>query len=243
MVDIHCHILPNVDDGSSSLELSRQLLFNAYSEGIDAVCITPHFMRLNEYKIKRNELAKLFNEFEESVKDIPVDLYLGNELYIDSELDTLLLNKEICSLNDSRYVLVEFPFNNYKKEYDEYLYNISLQYKIIIAHPERYHYVQENCDFVNRWLKEGYSLQCNQGSLNYKQTKNVMFKLIEQGKVSFICSDAHNEYRPLTLTDAYNTISKKFNKETADVLFEENALRVLGDQELIKLKPVKKKLF
>ena len=138
MVDIHCHILPNVDDGSSSLELSRQLLINAYKEGIDAVCITPHFMRLNEYKIKRNELAKLFNEFEESVKDIPVDLYLGNELYIDSELDTLLLNKEICSLNDSRYVLVEFPFNNYKNEYDEYLYNISLQYKIIIASPERY---------------------------------------------------------------------------------------------------------
>ena len=120
MVDIHCHILPNVDDGSSSLELSRQLLINAYKEGIDTVCITPHFMRLNEYKIKRNELAKLFNEFEESVKDIPVDLYLGNELYIDSELDTLLLNKEICSLNDSRYVLVEFPFNNYKKEYDEF---------------------------------------------------------------------------------------------------------------------------
>ena len=79
--------------------------------------------------------------------------------------------------------------------------------------------------------------------MNHKQTKNVMFKLIEQGKVSFICSDAHNEYRPLTLLDAYNLITKKFNKETADVLFKENALRVLRDEDLIKLKPVKKKLF
>ena len=243
MVDIHCHVLPCVDDGCSSLEQSRQLLIDAYNEGIDTVCITPHFMRLSDYKVRRDELTVIFNNFKEEVKDIPINLYLGNELYIDSELDTLLLNKEICSLNDSRYILVEFPFTKYKDEYDEYLYNLSLEYKVIIAHPERYEYVLNDYNFVKRWLKEGYVLQCNQSSLDNKTTRKCMLKLIEQGRVSFICSDAHNEYRPLSLLDAYKTISKKFNKEVADILFTDNAKRVINDEDLIKLKPVKKKWF
>ena len=245
MTDIHSHILFGVDDGSRSIEESISLLKKLKSVGFDKVILTPHFIMDSTYNSTYEDNYYRYITLKDKVKELSLgmDIYLGNELFIHEKLGELLDNYVVSSLNDTGYVLVEFPFNQYKKEYDEYLYNISLEYKIIIAHPERYHYVQENHDFVNRWLSNGYCLQCNQGSLNHKQTKNVMFKLIEQGKVSFICSDAHNEYRPLTLIDAYNTISKKFNKETADVLFKENALRVLRDEELIKLKPVKKKLF
>ncbi len=219
MIDIHCHILPLVNDGSSSLKEARELLINAKNEGIDKVIVTPHFIRFDKYRIKRAELIELFNKFKEDTKDIGVDLYLGNELYIDDKLDVLLSNLEVCSLNDSKYVLVEFPFNYYKDEFDEYLYNVSLDYRIIIAHPERYDYVIKDHNFVYRWLNRGYLLQCNQNSLFISKNRRVVYDLIKRGQVSFICSDCHDLNRPLTLIDAYKLIDRKFNSEVSNLLF------------------------
>ena len=243
MIDIHNHLIPNIDDGSDSLSLSRKLLEDAVKEGITDVCITPHFMKHGPYSVRKKELLDLFEWFKEDVKDLNIKLYLGNELYIDSELDELLLNNEICTMNDSRYVLIEFPFESYKREYDEYLYNVSLQYQIIIAHPERYSYVKKDHDFVNRWLKEGYLLQSNSTSLNSSDSRKAIFDLIEKGKLSLMASDAHNEYRPLSLIDAYELISRKFSRETADYLMEINPRRVIDDEPIMKVKPIKKHLF
>ena len=243
MIDIHNHIIPNIDDGSDSLELSRQLLIDAIEEEISDVCITPHFMKHGPYKLRKKELTSLFEEFKHNVADLNVNLYLGNELYIDRELDELLANDEICTMNGSRYVLVEFPFEKYKREFDEYLYNISLNYRIIIAHPERYHYVRKDPDFVDRWIKSGYLLQSNSSSFYAKDTKKVIFYLIENGKLTFIASDAHNEYRPLTLIDAYDQIARKFSEETAELLMNVNPKRVLEDKPLKRVHPIRKRLF
>ena len=179
MIDIHNHILPGVDDGSDSLDLSRKMLEDAIEEGITDVVITPHYMHRDIYQIKKNELTNLFNEFKSACSDLKINLYLGNELYIDSKLDELLEDDEVCSMNDSDYVLIEFPFDDYKDIYDEYLYNVSLSRKIIIAHPERYSYVQNDVDFTKRWLDAGYFLQANTTSLYKKEEKKVIFSLIE----------------------------------------------------------------
>lgn len=243
MIDIHNHIIPNIDDGSDSFELSRALLKDALKEGITDVLITPHFMKHGPYNVRKDELVPLFKQCKEMYSDININLYLGNELYIDRELDELLLKNEVCTMNDSDYVLIEFPFDRYKDDYDEYLYNVSLNYKIIIAHPERYDYVQKDPDFVRRWINEGYYLQSNQDSLNYRETRRVIYQLIEKGRLSFIASDCHNMYRPLSLIDAYNTISKKFNLETAELLMDINPMRVIKNQEVEKVPKVKKRLF
>lgn len=243
MIDIHNHIIPNIDDGSDSLELSRKLLFDAKKQGISDVCITPHYMDKGPYKIKKNELLKIFNKFKKDVKDIDINLYLGHELYIDKELDNLLLNKQICSMNDSDYVLIEFPFDKYEEQFDEYLYNVSLNYKIIIAHPERYDYVLKDYRFVDRWLENGYTLQANQTSLFINKTRKCVFNFIEKGELSFISSDCHNLDRPLSLIDAYKLIERKYSKEIAETLFNENPLRVISNKPLIKLQTTKKRIF
>ena len=243
MIDIHNHILPGVDDGSDSLDLSRKMLEDAIEEGITDVVITPHYMHRDIYQIKKNELTNLFNEFKSACSDLKINLYLGNELYIDSKLDELLEDDEVCSMNDSDYVLIEFPFDDYKDIYDEYLYNVSLSRKIIIAHPERYSYVQNDVDFTKRWLDAGYYLQANTTSLYKKEEKKVIFSLIEKGKLSFMASDAHSAYRPLSLIDAYNLIGRKFSKETAKLLMNDNPERVIQNRRIIKAVPVKKRLF
>ena len=76
MIDIHNHLIPNIDDGSDSLELSRNLLEEAIEEGITDVLITPHYMPKGEYRVKRNELLKLFNEFKSACADLKINLYL-----------------------------------------------------------------------------------------------------------------------------------------------------------------------
>ena len=243
MIDIHNHILPGIDDGSDSLKLSRRLLKDAIEEEITDVCITPHFMKHGPYKTKKKELLSLFRQFKKDCSDLNVNLYLGNELYIDRELDELLANDEICTLNGSDYVLVEFPFEKYKRDYDEYLYNISLKYKIIIAHPERYSYVKEDHNFVDRWLKAGYLLQANSTSLFTKESKRAIFDFIQKGKLSLMASDAHNEYRPLSLIEAYDIIARKFSEETAELLMERNPRRILQNKTTHKVPPIKKHLF
>ena len=243
MIDIHNHLIPNIDDGSDSLELSRNLLKEAIEEGITDVLITPHYMPKGEYRVKRNELIKLFNEFKSACADLKINLYLGNELFIDSELDELIENNEVCTMNDSDYVLIEFPFTNYKDDYDEYLYNVSLSKKVIIAHPERYKYVQDNHDFVRRWLSNGYYLQANQTFRFSKTEKKVVFDLIEKGKLHFISSDAHSEYRPLHLKNCYELIERKFSKETADLLMDINPLSVINNKRVKRVPAIKKHLF
>ena len=243
MIDIHNHIIPNIDDGSDSIELSRKLLEEAIEEGITDVCITPHYENRGRYKIKKNELKQKFEQFKKETEDLDINLYLGNELFIDRELDELLNKNEICSLNDSRYVLVEFPFHAYKSDYDEYLYNISLNYKVIIAHPERYSYVKKDHNFVDRWLKEGYLLQSNSTSLNDKEERKTIFNLIEKGKLSFMASDAHSEYRPLSLIVAHDMITRKFSEETADLLMNINPGKMIKNEPVKKIPAIRKRLL
>ena len=244
MIDIHCHILPLVDDGCSSIEESRKLLINAINEGISDVCITPHFSRNDDYVCRADALNTKFNELKNACSDLKINLFLGNELMIDKDLDELLINKQLLSLNESKYVLVEFPFEGYKSEYDEYLYNISISgYKIIIAHPERYMWVINNPKYIDKWLNEGYYIQCNVTSLNDRKIRNFMYKLIEEGKMHFICSDAHNVNRPLSLVDGYKLISKKFNDNVADVLFNDNPKKVLFNDNVQNVDRCKRRLF
>ena len=233
-IDIHSHLLPGVDDGAQTLEESLYLLQEAINDGIEYLVLTPHYIKNGEFRSKKEEIVSRYQAFKEKViaNGLDIKLLLGNELYIHPDLDEMILNKEICSMNNTSYVLIEFPFDKYKDEYDEYLYNIALNgNKIIIAHPERYGYVQNNVDFCKRWLKEGYYLQVNQNSL-FNQCEKTSMKLLEKGWVSFIASDAHNSHRSCTLSKAYNKVINKFGKELANDLFYENQYKLLTNKKI-----------
>ena len=233
-IDIHSHLLPGVDDGSQTIEDSLYLIKKAIEDGIEYIVLTPHYIKNGEFRLKRDEIVKRYQEFKQIVLDnnLDIKLLLGNELYIHQDLDEMILNKEVCSLNNTSYVLVEFPFDKYKDEYDEYLYNISLNgNKIIIAHPERYKYVQNNINFCQRWFKEGYYLQSNQNSL-FNYCEKTIIKLLENDWISFIASDAHSIHRPCVLSDAYNKVLNKFSEKQANKIFYENQYLLLTNKNI-----------
>ena len=154
MIDIHSHLIPGVDDGSQSIEESLALLKQAEEDGITELITTPHFIKNGEYRIRASELVKRFNELKQAYQG-SIKLHLGNELYIHPDLPELLEQGEILTLGESDYILIEFPFNSYKDEYDEILYELSLKYRIVIAHPERYRYVQEDPNFCLQRCTKG----------------------------------------------------------------------------------------
>ena len=233
-IDIHSHLLPGVDDGAQTIDDSLYLIKKAIEDGIEYIVLTPHYIKNGEFRLKKDEILKRYQDFKQVVMDkgLEIKLLLGNELYIHQDLDEMLLNKEVCSLNNTSYVLIEFPFDKYRSEYDEYLYNIALNgNKIIIAHPERYRYVQNDINFCQRWLKEGYLLQSNQNSL-FNYCEKTTIKLLENDWISFIAIDAHSIHRPCVLSDAYNKVVNKFGKEQADKIFYENQYSLLTDGKI-----------
>ena len=232
MIDIHSHLVPGVDDGSQSIEESLGLLKQAETEGITEIITTPHYMKNGDFRTKATELVQRFNKLKEAYQG-SIKLHLGNELYIHPDLPELLEQGEILTLAESNYILVEFPFHEYKEDYDEILYELSLKYQIIIAHPERYSYVQDDPNFCLQWLKEGYLLQSNQNSLFKKETRKVLIPMIEHGFVSFIASDAHNGYRPLVLRKAYELLSEEFNETLAIQLTRENPKRIMMNERIV----------
>ena len=246
MIDIHSHLIPGVDDGSQSLEESLSLLKQAEQDGITELITTPHFMKNGEFRMKAPELVQRFNELKQAYTG-PIKLHLGNELYIHPDLPELFEKGEVLTLAESDYILVEFPFQNYKDDYDEILYELALRYRIIIAHPERYSYVQDDPNFCLRWLNEGYYLQANQNSLFKKETKKVLISMIEHGFVSFVASDAHNEHRPCVLSESRKFLAEKFGNTIAFQLIEENPRKILDNgktfhYQINKIKKKKRKL-
>ncbi|MEG1059894.1 MAG: CpsB/CapC family capsule biosynthesis tyrosine phosphatase, partial [Clostridia bacterium] len=138
MIDIHCHILPNVDDGSKSLEESIEMAKIAQNEGIKTIVNTSHYHPDFKYK-KGQELSEVLNDFNNTLKKqgINVDIILGNELYFTEDLIGNLQDLDFNTLNNSRYLLIEFSPNNFPKNLVDVVYEIKLRkYIPILAHVE-----------------------------------------------------------------------------------------------------------
>ena len=235
MIDIHSHIVNEYDDGCKSLDESLDLLRAAKSEGITDIIWTPHYINNGRYQKIKEESMKVLESFKELilVQGININIHLGNELYITKDIDEIIKKAKANTLANSDYVLVEFPYAEYKKEYDEYMYNLSLEgYKIVIAHPERYEYVKKDIGFCRRWLKEGYLIQITQSSLFDSRYKKLVNKMLEKNYVHFVASDAHGSHRPVSLKDAYKEVSKRYGQELASDLFTNNPKRLLSNLDI-----------
>ena len=222
MIDIHTHLLPNVDDGSQSWQETLELLKGARDDGITDIIITPHYDRDGYFQSKKEDNLKLFEQLQEKAKNIDINLYLGNEIYTNKYIIDDLKEGKVSTLANSNYLLVEFPFTYYDDSFDDILYDLKQEgYKLIVAHPERYSYVKEDIEFCSRWINEGYLLQCNASSL--KHHKEETEALLDRKWVSFIASDGHNLRRVVKLKEAYDKVNEKYGKDYADKLFILNA--------------------
>lgn len=245
MIDIHCHILPNVDDGSESLEESIAMAKIAESEGITRIVNTSHCHFDFKYK-KGNELKLELEKFNQALKEenINIEVLLGNELYYTSDLIERFDELDFFSMNNSKYILMEFSPINFPKNIEDVIYEIKIRgYIPIIAHAERYKQVQEDVNIVLDCIKEGALIQVNASSIlgkNGEKAEDTSKKLLDNNMVHFVATDAHssNRRRPL-IKDSYNYILKNYGKEVSEKLFIENPTAVIENRDISILNPTK----
>ena len=167
MIDVHSHILPNIDDGSRSIDETFNLIKEAKAAGFDGIICTSHYME-NYYETNRPEREVWINAIHEnlSAKDIDMQLYIGNEIYMSDNIIKLLEDGKASTLNDTSYVLFELPMNAEPLNLYDTIYEMQ-QYKIvpILAHPERYSFVQTDPELIYDLIEKGVLMQSNYGSI------------------------------------------------------------------------------
>lgn len=252
MIDIHTHILPLIDDGCQSFDDSLATLKEAEKKGIKAIILTPHYIKGSKFSCNNQEKDNIFKKLQQRVieNNIKIDLYLGNEIYFDSELYDFLNNKEAMTLNNSRYMLFELPMTNKVNNLKEVIFNLRGQGIVpIIAHPERYTYFQDEPEALIPLIQQGCLFQGNLGSLvgiYGKRSKKCLKILLTNNLIHFMASDVHraNSKNYIFLNKGIIKLQDLVGKEITKLLIEENPKKIINNQEIFIKEPQKiKKRF
>ena len=240
MIDMHNHILYGIDDGCKTIEESIETIKNMKKIGFNSIVLTPHYIEDSSFKANNNlKLQRLEILKEELLKNnIDVNLFLGNEIFINESINELIINKEIRSINNTRYILIELPFNNQILNLDDYLYELKLKgYKIIIAHPERYTYFKDNYKEARKLYDSGVLFQVNYGSIigQYGSSSlKLVKKLLKDDMVDFISTDIHKPSS--SLFDKFDDIKHKIIKIIGEDKFKDisynNILKVINEEDI-----------
>lgn len=237
MIDIHSHILPNLDDGAASEEISRSLLRSAFAGGTHAIIATPHVLE-SVGRIPWEDIAGKTAELNAFAKaeSLPICVYAGCELELNADLlEIVAKDSDAYCLAGSRYILLELPSMSVPRESEEMLYQLQLKDKRpIIAHPERNMSLMKQPDRFMQWLRNGVHLQCNASSFTGfygPEAQSNAELLLRNGLVSFIGSDAHNlERRTTDLREPVAAIEALAGALAAAQLTVTNPQRILDDK-------------
>jgi len=242
MIDIHCHILPGVDDGPATIEESLLMAREAVNEGIVTIIATPHH-RNNKYENKKSSILEHISNFNDILnkENIPLEILPGQENRIYGEIIEDFQSSEILTLNKSKYLFVEFPTSSVPRYTTKLLYNLQIEgLTPIIVHPERNKELIENPSILYNLVNNGALAQVTAGSLaGYfgKSIQKFSKRLIEHNLIHFVASDAHNTHnRSFKLNEAYNLIESEFGVDYV-YMFTENAECVIQNSNIIKEVP------
>ncbi len=239
MIDFHCHILPGIDDGAGSMAETVRLCEIAKENGIEKVIVTPHLANPEQVedfvRLRNRRLDEVRLELDR--RKIELELYPGTEIYVNDDI-FFAPSLDGATMNGSRYALIEFEFrglniNRLIKYVNEFFMR---GYRPIIAHPERYYYMQENYDIVNHLADMGVLFQINAPSLaGYMGpvVQELSYAMVYNGLARFIGTDAHSvTHRPNNLAEMVRRFPGTIPEETYGMLLKSNAERVLADEEL-----------
>ena len=241
MIDLHCHVLPGVDDGARSLGEAAEMCRLAAADGCEVLVATPHQRRGPWWNDDREHLAGLVRDVQEAVGPSPRVL-LGGEIHVDSQAGVLaeverLPGGGILPLAGSRYLLIEFGQTGTESDAAHLLHELLVAgWRPIIAHPEFIPWLAEDHGLVARLVSLGALAQVTAMSVTGdfgRAPQQDALALIGSGLVHFVASDSHGpRRRPPGLTRACRTIALRFGETTARRLSVDNPRAVIEDRPL-----------
>lgn len=197
MIDIHSHILPDIDDGSKSMENTINMLKLTEKDGVETIVATPHFYK-GYYETSYKDVVELVDKVRRSARqeNICVNIVSAQEVFLDRNTVENFKSGKIGCIEGTDYMLVELPMMNLPKDALDIIYELEVQgVRPILAHPERYKYIMDMPFKINEFMDEKCLLQINTGSILGifgKRVKKTAELIIRSGACSFIASDAHS---------------------------------------------------
>ena len=235
-IDIHTHILPGIDDGSSCMAETMEMIRIAYDEGIRVIIATPHYGKWNPDYDKDEALKKLSlvrEQVEKRYKDMKI--YLGNELYYTPGIIEDLRQGKALPLGGTDYVLVEFGVKQeYEQLYDAVRLLVTEGYRPVLAHIERYQCLRGQLACVEELISLGAYMQVNARSfLGGRFDKRTAWcsKLLSNDLIHFIASDCHDsEVRTPIMDTAVKKMLEKTDEQTIDRIIRTNLIKLIKNK-------------
>ena len=251
MIDLHCHILPGVDDGPAHMDESLAMARQAAADGIKTLVAAPHTLNEvfhNPRQRVQEAVARLQNALAEH--SIDIEICMGSEVHICTGLAKKVLSGEVATINDTgRYVLVEFPLHVIPPGSDEELFQMKLNHITpILVHPERNPIFQNHPDRLQYFVDMGCLVQITAMSITGLLGEDAMdcaHMLLEQRQVHVIASDAHSfDNRPPILSPAVDVAARSLgSREEAEAMVIHRPRAILEGKPIKALnpKPIPKK--
>lgn len=233
LTDIHCHLLPKVDDGPDSVAEAVGLLKEMHEEGVRCIIVTPHY-RPDMFEASAERVWKHYLGMRKIAKALGIRLFLGCEYYRNSEIPELIEKKERPSMAGSEYVLIEFSPDDVFQTIRNHVYTLrSRGFKPIVAHVERYECCM-NTEKIEELVELGAYIQMNAGSVlgrSGAKMKKYCKKLMEEDLVDFIASDTHDsKTRRPNLGKCAAYVEKKMGREYTERIFIQNPANILRNR-------------
>lgn len=239
MTDLHCHILPGMDDGAKDVATSLALLRREKQDGVENIAFTSHFnserTTVDAYLEKR---ARAFDALCAGLEAEPMGLQfkLGAEVFFSPKLCDLEVEK-LC-IGDTAYMLLEFPTTHKPHFIQQTLQELQSRGILpLIAHIERYPYVLDDPQLLYQWVASGAYAQINAGALLDASLRKKLFKFISWGLVHVVSTDTHSlDKRPPKMREALDILEKKLGGDIAQEIIR-NGDELFFDQELDNSRP------
>ena len=243
MIDIHSHILHGIDDGAVDMQMSIEMAKIAVADGTSILACTPHFMPSvydNSIAILERGIANLKTELAE--RQISLTLILGGDVHIAPDLQQQLASHAVPTLANSKYFLFEPPHHVAPPNLVKYCQGLlDAGYTPILTHPERFTWIENHYEFICELDEIGVPLQLTAKSVTGgfgKRPKYWSERMLEEGRVDFIASDAHNiASRPPGLSKARDFVENLLGTEAADKMVLNNPTLVIRNLPLIAKSP------
>lgn len=246
MIDIHSHIINEIDDGSKDIDMTINMLKLAEQCGVRTIIATPHFMR-GRFEVAYSDVVNHVKRLKELAKENNIDIEIcpGQEVYYSSNILEYYNDKLIGTLNNTKYMLIELPMLDFNlDEVINTLYELQIRGIVpVIAHPERYKPFIKKPLLINDLSKEGMLFQLNGGSISGqfgKDVKKLASTYLDNGIYSFIGSDGHRDSgRSTDLTEALELLDRSQRKN-----FINNSEMMLRNEDVsFRGKEIKEKKF
>ena len=240
MIDIHTHILPEIDDGATSMEEAYEMALMAVRSGVKILAATPHSnqrMEFSDEELRRQE--KAFAELEQLLlqEKVPLKIYRGMEIWSSIDMVEKIKMGKLLTLNQTPYTLIEFAFDEEPWWIEAMIGELQgVGLVPILAHPERYYCVQDDPELLEEWRMQGALAQMNKGSVLGrfgKAVERTAEVLLRKQHFTCIASDAHHAHvRTTDMKELHRYLQRYYSLEEQDRLLRQNPLSILRGKKL-----------